>query len=350
MILRRSLPSLLPARAAVSWITGGIVMCAVICLLIVQLRQQNEPPDPESSLSPILISEEPIQPIRQIPGLDLRKVELGRKLFAEPRLSRDNTVSCASCHDLSTGGTDRRTRSIGINGAVGVINAPTVLNSAFNFTQFWDGRAPGLEEQIDEPIQSRIEMGSNWSEVIQKLNSSPDYIRAFRQIYGNNIQSGFIKNSIAEYERSLSTPNSRFDRYLRHEGQALTVDEQHGYQLFKSLGCASCHQGVNVGGNMYQKLGVMTPYFTNRSHVNRSDLGRFNVTGDPKDLYMFKVPSLRNVALTAPYFHDGSVSTLPGAIRAMAQYQLGRNLADAEVELIVSFLRTLTGEINGKRL
>jgi cytochrome c peroxidase len=237
-----------------------------------------------------------------------------------------------------------------MDGAVGVINAPTVLNSGFNFSQFWDGRAATLESQIDEPLQSKIEMDSTWPEAIAKIKGSAEYVRTFRQVYGDDIQSSHIKDSIAEFERSLATPNSRFDRYLRHDANALTSREMAGYKLFKSFGCASCHQGMNAGGNMYQKLGIMAPYFTDRGHITVADRGRFNVTADPKDMYMFKVPSLRNVALTPPYFHDGSAATLADAVRMMAKYQLGRPLSDAEVESIVAFLKTLTGELNGKPL
>ena len=239
---------------------------------------------------------------------------------------------------------------IGIHGAVGLINAPTVLNSGFNFSQFWDGRAPTLEKQIDFPVQDKLEMDSTWPEVIGKLKASPEYVQAFRQIYGDNINSDSIKDSIAEFERSLSTPNSRFDRYLRHDTSALTSREQQGYKLFKSFGCASCHQGMSVGGNMYQKFGVMAPYFSDRGHLTKADQGRFNVTGDPKDIYMFKVPSLRNVELTPPYFHDGNAATLSDAVRMMGKYQLGRNLTGEETELIVEFLKTLTGELHGKPL
>jgi|HubBroStandDraft_6_1064221.scaffolds.fasta_scaffold19127_2 cytochrome c peroxidase len=329
---------------------GVIVGCAAVGILLLHFWVPVETPSKETAIPAIVSSNEPIQPIEPLSNLDPRKVELGRKLFHDPRLSHDNQLSCAHCHDLHTGGTDHRARSIGINGAVGVINAPTVLNSGFNFSQFWDGRAGTLEKQIDGPLQSNIEMGSTWPEVIDKLKLSDEYVRDFHQIYGDEIQSDHVRDSIAEFERSLSTPNSRFDRYLRHEAGALTSQEEEGYKLFKSFGCASCHQGVNIGGNMYQKLGVMAPYFTDRGHITKADLGRFNVTGDPRDMYMFKVPSLRNVELTRPYFHDGSAATLADAVRMMAKYQLGRHLTDQEVESIVEFLKTLTGELNGQPL
>jgi cytochrome c peroxidase len=328
--------------------SGVIVCCFGVGVLLFHLRVPGENQPTENVVAALVPSDEPIQPIEAPRGLDARKVELGRKLFHDPRLSHDNQLSCATCHNLKTGGTDRKARSIGINGAVGAINAPTVLNSGFNFSQFWDGRAATLERQIDGPLQSAIEMGSTWPEVIEKLKHSQEYVQAFQQIYGDEIESDHVRDSIAEFERSLSTPNSRFDRYLRHDAGALTSREAEGYKLFKSFGCASCHQGVGVGGNMYQKLGVMAPYFTDRGHITKADFGRFNVTGDQRDMYMFKVPSLRNVELTAPYFHDGSAETLADAVRMMAKYQLGRHLTDQEVESIVEFLKTLTGELDGK--
>ena len=335
-----------PAR----WLVGSIVACIAIGVVLIHSRSTGEPEAVEANASPVTESNEPIQAIAVLTHLEPRKIALGRKLFHDPRLSQNNQLSCATCHDLNTGGTDCKVRSIGINGAVGVINSPTVFNSAYNFSQFWDGRAATLEKQIDEPIQSKIEMGSIWPTVIEKLKSSPEYIQDFRQVYGDDIRSDHVKDAIAEFERSLSTPNSPFDRYLAHDPNAITSREQQGYKLFKSFGCASCHQGMNVGGNMYQKLGIMAPYFADRGQITHADRGRFNVTGDPKDMYMFKVPGLRNVQLTPPYFHDGSAPTLAAAVRMMAKYQLGRRLTDQEVELIVEFLKTLTGELNGKPL
>jgi cytochrome c peroxidase len=334
----------------IRWLFGGIFAVIAISIVLIHFSRPGGTLPLEAVRSPRFESHEPIQPIEARPDLDPRKIELGRKLFHNPQLSHNNQVSCASCHNLQTGGTDRKARSIGIDGALGIINAPTVLNSGFNFSQFWDGREPTLEKQIDEPLQSKIEMGSTWPEVIAKLKSAPEYVQAFRRIYGSDIQSDHVRDSVAEFERSLSTPNSRFDRYLRGETHALTAWERQGYLLFKSFGCASCHQGMNVGGNMYQKLGVMAPYFADRGHITKADRGCFNVTGDPQDMYMFKVPSLRNVELTPPYFHDGSAATLPDAVRMMAKYQLGRHLTDQEVDSIVEFLKTLTGELNGKPL
>jgi cytochrome c peroxidase len=314
---------------------GVLVLAGIsVACISIYFRTSEEAEAVEVADAKAAASDEPIRPIEARADLNRGKTDLGRKLFEDARLSHDNLLSCASCHNLRTGGTDRKARSIGVNGTVGVINAPTVFNSGFNFSQFWGGRAPSLEKQIDGPVQSEIEMRSTWPEVIGKLTNSPEYVRDFRQGYGDGVTVDRIEDSIAEFERSLSTPNSRFDRYLRHGPEALTSEEVAGYGLFKSLGCASCHQGVNIGGNMYQKVGVMAPYFTDRGHIGKADLGRFNVTGDPRDMYMFKVPSLRNVALTAPYFHDGNVATLPDAVFMMAKYQLGHRLSDREVELI----------------
>jgi cytochrome c peroxidase len=332
------------------WLFAGLVTCSAIGVALIYFSPPKETQAVAFTPSAPIDSPEPIRPIEALTHLNSQKIDLGQKLFDDKRLSHDNQFSCANCHDLRTGGTDRKVRSIGIHGAVGIISAPTVLNSGFNFSQFWDGRAATLEKQIDDPVQSSIEMGSTWPEVVEKLKASAEYVHDFRRIYNDDIQSDHIKDAIAEFERSLSTPDSRFDRYLRHDPNALTARELEGYKLFKSFGCASCHQGMNAGGNMYQKLGVMAPYFSDRGRITKADLGRFNVTGDARDMYMFKVPSLRNVELTPPYFHDGNAATLPDAVRMMAKYQLGRHLTDQEVELIVEFLKTLTGELHGKPL
>jgi cytochrome c peroxidase len=292
---------------------------------------------------------EPIRPIPQMLPLDTRKVSLGQKLFQDSVLSHDNTISCASCHSLANGGTDHRVHSMGINQAEGEINAPTVFNSALHFKQFWDGRANTLEEQIDGPLLSQIEMGTAWPEILTKLRGSPEYPVAFSRIYSDGIQAKNVKDAIAEFERSLITPNSRFDRFLRGDKNAITKSEMEGYRKFKSYGCVTCHEGVDVGGNMFQPLGVMGDFFGGRK-LTRVDLGRFNVTHNDEDKFVFKVPSLRNVALTAPYFHDGSAKTLDDAVGTMATYQLGRDLSEEDLSQIVSFLKSLTGEYNGKPL
>jgi cytochrome c peroxidase len=289
-------------------------------------------------------TDEPIQPIPNELDLNREKVALGEKLFSEPQLSKDNTISCASCHSFDLGGTDRKARSTGIDGQSGEVNAPTVFNAAYNFKQFWDGRAETLEEQIDGPTHSAKEMGSDWNEITEKLRQSPEYTAEFANLYPNGIQIENIKDAIAVFERSLTTPDSRFDQFLRGNQEVLTKEEKEGYRTFKSVGCISCHQGVNVGGNLFQEFGVMGDYFEQRGNITKADFGRFNVTNHESDKYVFKVPGLRNVEMTAPYFHDGSAKNLEEAVSVMSKYQLGRKLSVEEINSIVKFLKTLNGE------
>jgi cytochrome c peroxidase len=292
---------------------------------------------------------EPISPLPKTMALDAEKVALGARLFHDPRLSHDDSIACASCHKLEQGGVDGRATAKGIGEQVGKINTPTVFNSGFNFAQFWDGRAADLEEQAAGPVHNPTEMGSNWPEVIGKLKQDGYYRNAFDHLYRGGVTGAAIQDAIATFERSLVTPDSRFDRWLRGE-KTLNERELRGYALFKDLGCASCHQGVNVGGNFYAGLGVFGKFFADRGKDAPEDQGRFNVTGKEADRHFFKVPSLRNVARTAPYFHDGSVRTLKEAIRLMGKYQLGRELAAEEVDLLAEFLETLTGKYQGESL
>ena len=295
-------------------------------------------------------SGEPILPIARDVVHDSDKVKLGERLFNETKLSRDNTVSCATCHDLTSGGDDGTATSIGVGGAVGVANAPTVFNSGLNFRQFWDGRATTLEAQIDGPIHNPTEFGFEWPGILSRLQDDPSYNKSFSDLYPAGITSETVKDAIAAFERSLTTPDSPFDRYLRGESDALTAGELHGYERFKLYGCVSCHQGAAVGGNMFQTIGILGDYLGDRGEIKEIDRGRFNVTGDEADLYVFKVPSLRNVAVTDPYLHDGSVETLDEMVRIMAKYQVGRILSDGEINSIVEFLHTLTGRYRGQSL
>lgn len=288
--------------------------------------------------------DEPIKPIPAPSKQDPARVALGRKLFHEVRLSGNDKVSCASCHELSKGGVDRLDRSKGFSGRSTTVNAPTVFNAALNFRQFWDGRVDSLEAQIDVVIQNPVEMGATWAGIITKLSQDPQYQRAFAIAYRDGVTKANIQNALASFERTLLTPNSRFDRYLRGEATAISDVEKKGYAKFKQYGCIACHQGVNVGGNMFQKFGVMGDYFAKRGGVTDADLGRYLITRNPDDKHVFKVPSLRNVALTAPYFHDAGAKTLEEAVDIMFRYQLGRVVADEDKQAIVTFLNTLTGE------
>lgn len=331
-----------------------IICILSLSLLILVLSQHfqltSESEEKTSAPMEAIAVQEPIQPIPIHSSLNKKRVALGDKLFHDPQLSHNNTISCASCHSLSTGGVDRLVRSIGINGAEGSVNAPTVFNSGFNFKQNWDGRSETLEDQIESTLKNPISMGSDWPEVISKLKDNPEYVKAFNQSYSDGMRSANIKDAIATFERSLSTPNSRFDKFLRGDSQAITAGEKEGYRLFKTYGCVSCHQGVNVGGNLFQKFGIMRDYFGDRGNETKADRGRFNITGNPEDLHVFKVPGLRNIALTPPYFHDSSTKTLEEAIAIMAKYQLGIDLSAEEINLIEQFLSALTGEYQGKPL
>ena len=302
---------------------------------------EDEMPGPAVETS---VDDTPFSALSAPKNLVPAKVELGALLFHDVRLSKDNTISCASCHDLNRGGADGRQFAIGVNGASGDVNSPTVFNSSLNFRQFWDGRANSLNDQIEGPVHNPIEMASDWPQIIEKLKADQNIVARFDKIYGNGLKEQNLKNAIIEFERSLVTLNSPFDRYLQGDSWALSGDQVRGFEKFKSYGCVSCHQGQNLGGNMFQNLGVSGDYFKDRGGYFKSDLGRFNVTGIETDKHMFRVPSLRNVALTSPYFHDGTVKTLKEAVQKMGKYQLGRELSDADTNDLVAFLKSLTGE------
>lgn len=283
-------------------------------------------------------AKELISPIQVLTDYDKYKAELGKKLFHDTRLSKDNTISCASCHNLDSGGDDDRKLSIGVNNKVGNVNAPTVFNARFNFAQFWDGRASDLKEQATGPIHNPVEMDSNFKEIIKKIKDDKYYQISFQKYYGR-ISEKAIVDAIVEFEKALFTPNSKFDKYLLGEKNILNKDEIEGYHLFKNLGCISCHNGINIGGNLYQKMGVMKEYKS-----ENTNLGRYNITQKEDDKYYFKVPTLRNIALTSPYFHDARESELKDAIKVMVEYQVGLELSDKEINKIELFLKTLTGE------
>ena len=293
---------------------------------------------PDNGLEPIS-AENPFHP-------DKDRVALGEKLFNDVRLSGDNTVSCASCHSLAKGGTDQHVTATGIHGQKGPINSPTVLNAAFNFAQFWDGRAMDLKAQAAGPINNPLEMGSNWSQVIVKLKADEHYPELFSRVYGaNKINGETITDAIAEYEKSLLTPNSRFDKFLNGDEKALSGKEKRGYDLFVSNNCTTCHTGVNLGGLTYEKMGVERDYFKIRGGAfTEADAGRINVTKNVMDKSRFKVPTLRNVELTYPYFHDGSTTSLHEAVKTMSLVQNGKKLNDEQTDSIVAFLKTLTGD------
>jgi cytochrome c peroxidase len=293
-----------------------------------------------------------IRPIPDTIAHDPVKAAIGEKLYNDKRLSGDGTVSCASCHDLALGGTDQQPVSDGIRKQLGGINAPTTFNAALGFVQFWDGRAPTLEAQAAGPPMNPVEMGSSgWPEIVERLNKDKAFRKEFEAIYPEGFSDKTITGAIAEFERTLVTPNSKFDKYLKGDQAALAAAEKHGYDVFVEKGCATCHVGELLGGKSYEVMGRHGAYFTARGgQLTDADNGRFNQTKDEKDRHAFKVPTLRNVALTFPYFHDGSKKTLREAVDAMAVYQVGEPLAETDAQAVVKFLETLTGEYKGKSL
>ena len=285
-------------------------------------------------------SAEPIEPIKPVQNINLAQVELGKKLYFDPRLSKSGFISCNSCHNLMMGGTDNLQTSIGHNWQQGPINSPTVLNSSLNVAQFWDGRAADLKEQAGGPIANPGEMAFTHTLAIEVLASIPEYVTEFKQVFGSDeINIDDVTQAIAEFEKTLVTPNSPFDQWLLGDEDAIGEDEKAGYALFKDSGCVGCHNGEAVGGSSFQKMGVVEPYVTENGAE-----GVAGITGKDADRMMFKVPTLRNVEMTYPYFHDGAARTLTDAVDIMGRLQLGREFSDEENGQIVAFLKSLTGD------
>jgi len=283
---------------------------------------------------------EPISPIVAVKVTNAARVDLGKKLFFDPRLSRSGFISCNSCHNLSMGGSDNITSSIGDRWQKGPINSPTVLNSRLNLAQFWDGRAKDLKEQAGGPIANPGEMAFTHDLAVDMLRSIPQYVAEFKAVFGHDkLTIDEVTSAIAAFEETLVTPNARFDKWLQGGKTAINAQELRGYELFKSSGCVACHNGPNVGGASFQKMGLIEAYKTTSTAE-----GRFAVTKQDIDRFYFKVPTLRNVELTYPYFHDGAADTLGQAVDTMGRLQLGRKFSEAEIADVVAFLKTLTGE------
>ena len=292
---------------------------------------------------------EPVRPLDQSLEYDAAKAELGKALFHDKRLSVDNTVSCASCHEIENAGVDNHQYSHGVNDQLGGVNAPTVYNAVYNFVQFWDGRAQTLAAQAAGPPLNPVEMASeSFDQIVAKLNADKKFAKAFKAVYPDGITEANITDAIEQYERTLITPNSAFDKWLLGDDSALTAEELAGYELFKKYDCATCHAGQNLGGLSYELMGLRKHYFADRGlELTNEDNGRYKETQLERDRHRFKVPGLRNVEHTWPYYHDGTRATLEEAVRDMAIYQSGVEISEAEVAAITSFLKTLTGEYNG---
>ena len=293
-----------------------------------------------------------VQPIPDSIATDEAKVALGHDLFFDGRLSGDGSIQCHTCHQLDKGGVDRLETSTGIEGKKGPINAPTVFNAAFNFVQFWDGRAADLADQAKGPPTNPVEMGSHsWDDIVARFEMDEEFKKAFLKEYPQ-VTKETLTHAIGEYEKTLITPNSDFDRYLKGDKTALTEQQVRGYELFKQHKCDTCHTGVAMGGQSYEYMGLYGDYFKDRgTPLTDADEGRFAQTKDPFDMHRFKVPTLRNIALTAPYFHDASAKELKDAVSAMLKYQSNvQQPAQKDVEDITSFLESLTGKFKGEKL
>lgn len=287
------------------------------------------------------VRNELIQPIEPAAIEDTEKVRLGKKLFFDPRLSMSGIISCNTCHNLSLGGVDNLKTAIGHKWQPGPVNSPTVFNSSLSIAQFWDGRAQTLQEQAAGPIQAQVEMAMPHTLAVDVVRSIPGYIELFKTVYGTEeVNLDRITDAIAVFEETLVTPNSRFDLWLKGDDNAITTKELAGYELFKTSGCIACHNGPALGGTSFQKMGLIEPYQSTSPAQGRAD-----VTGKDAERFMFKVPTLRNVELTYPYFHDGEAATMEEAVDIMGRLQLGRKYTTEEIDLIVAFMRTLTGEI-----
>jgi cytochrome c peroxidase len=296
--------------------------------LLVILVTAAAAPEPQLAGPPSLAEQEPITPIPPPPAADPLKLALGERLFADPRLSADSSRACSFCHDVRTNGADSNQHDKALDGSELPLNTLTVFNAVLSFRLNWEGKFRTLEAQAEAALESPHGMGASVDEVLRKLSADPETARQFSKAYGHRPDRASLLDAIAIYERSLLTPGSRFDRWLGGEAAALSPEEQKGYQLFKSIGCISCHQGVNVGGNLFERHGIFHPLASPKPEILR-------------------VPSLRNVAVTPPYFHDGSAPTLDEAVRKMAEAQLDQTLSDQQIKAIVAFLNTLTGTYRG---
>jgi cytochrome c peroxidase len=300
-----------------------IAICAVLLCCVEVTPAPSQPPSAHA-----LDRGEPITPIPAAPAADPLKVALGEKLFGDRRVSHDNSRACQSCHDIATNGASQKRHDVGLNGAELALNTLTVFNSTLSFRFGWEGKFRTLEADIEASLQSQHTMGSSAAEVAAKLDADPDMRDRFVAAYGRRPEGADVVDALASFQRTLVTPGSRFDRWLKGDDAALLAGELDGYRLFKSLGCSACHQGVNVGGNLFERHGIFHPL----------------ASPEPRIL---RVPSLRNVATTAPYFHDGSAPTLDDAVRKMALAQLNATLTDQQVKALVAFLNSLTGTYRG---
>jgi cytochrome c peroxidase len=324
---------------------------SVALLAVATLTACHSPtnaPEPRPSEPFLTTTDQPIEPLPLEEPVDLERANLGEALFKDPLMSGDGKVACADCHSEKHALADERPKSVAAGRPYSSVNSPTMYNVRYLFKLAWGARFDSLEAHNDALMTNPNVMASSWDGAARRLAAKAGYGARFQRAFVDGLTAMNVRAALLEYERSLVTPNAPFDRYLRGDTHAISERAKRGYGLFKAYGCASCHQGMGVGGNMVQRVGIMRDYFADRGKVTPPDWGRFNSTHLERDRFVFRVPSLRNVALTSPYFHDGTAATLESAVTAMARYQLGRELEPDDVALLADFLRTLTGEYRGK--
>ena len=322
--------SLAPKHPRIPWLPMRVGQAAVSCLTLVLVLTTTGAALPEAPTSNLMgpAENEPITPVPAPPDTDPLKLALGERLFADPRLSADGSRACITCHDIHTNGATANRLDKGICGSEFPLNTPTIFNAALSFRLNWEGNFRTLDAHAEAVLENQQTMGRSIDDALGRLRADHETRHQFNQVYGRAPDRASLLDAIATYERSLVTPGSRFDRWLAGDAAALSAEEHNGYRLFKSLGCISCHQGVNVGGNLFERHGIFHPLASPKPEILR-------------------VPSLRNVATTPPYFHDGSSPTLDEAVRRMARAQLDQTLSDEQVRAIVAFLNTLTGTYRG---
>jgi len=312
--------------------------------------EPSAPPVPSEHDSALAVAApEPIAPLPEAEDFDVPLAKLGEELFSSTILSEDGQISCATCHLASAGMADGRALPWAPQRPAMQTNATTLYNVRYFSKLGWTGRFSDLAQHLNGLIESPKLMATSWQPLLARLRADPGWTQRISSQFSSGVTVENVRTALVEYERSLITPDAPFDRWLLGDRDALSEEAQHGYGLFKSYGCVSCHQGVSVGANLFQRLGVMRDYFAGRVLLE-ADLGRYNVTHDEQDRYVFRVPSLRNVALTAPYLHDGSATTLAAVVQVMADAQLGIHLDELETAAIIAFLVSLTGQYRGQAL
>ena len=320
----------------------AILACTTIAVATALYRYDN------------ILASEPVEVIPDYVETNPAKVALGKKMFNDTRISLDNTISCATCHVLEDGGADHADERVseGINGLQGTVNSPTVFNAVFNIDQFWNGRAHTLAEQAAAPPINPVEMGDQtWEQIIERLCQDVSLVAEFKAIYPEEgLTEATVTDAIEEYEKTLITPNDKLDRYLKGDKNAMSAEELAGYQAFKANDCATCHYGKTLGGQSFELMSKYGDYFADRKEsrpdiaYNDDDNGLFGFTGKAEDMHKFKVPNLRNISKTAPYYHDGTIESLEEAVRLMFHYELGKTATDEQVASITTFLKALDGE------